>query len=207
MQRQLMEIEAIYQTAPIGLTILDRDLRYVHLNQRLAEINGIDIDDHIGRTVREIVPDLIDGIESPFQKVMTTGEPLRDLELSGETKAQPGVCRTWIENCYPLRDETGQIAGVNVVIQEITDRKNAEAFIIPNMSIGLSHVFATPLKRVNIGKTHFRSEGEMAPTAGSCLAPCRSAMNRGELRAGLAPIPTLPSYNKPKPLSPNATKS
>ena len=58
---------------------------------------------------------------------MTTGEPLRDLELSGETKAQPGVCRTWIENCYPLRDETGRIAGVNVVIQEITDRKNAEA--------------------------------------------------------------------------------
>lgn len=43
-QRQLMEIEAIYQTAPIGLTILDRDLRYVRLNQRLAEINGIDID-------------------------------------------------------------------------------------------------------------------------------------------------------------------
>ena len=126
-QRQLMEIEAIYQTAPIGLTILDRDLRYVRLNQRLAEINGIDIDDHIGRTVREIVPDLIDGIESPFNKVMTTGEPLRDLELSGETKAQPGVYRTWIENCYPLRDETGQIAGVNVVIQEITDRKNAEA--------------------------------------------------------------------------------
>ena len=73
------------------------------------------------------MPDLIDGIESPFNKVMTTGEPLRDLELSGETKAQPGVYRTWIENCYPLRDETGQIAGVNVVIQEITDRKNAEA--------------------------------------------------------------------------------
>ena len=59
-----MEIEAIYQTAPIGLTILDRDLRYVRLNQRLAEINGIDIDDHIGRTVREIVPDMIDGIDT-----------------------------------------------------------------------------------------------------------------------------------------------
>lgn len=67
-QRQLVEIEAIYQTAPIGLTILDRQLRYVRLNQRLAEINGIDIDDRIGRTIHEIVPDLVDGIESPFQK-------------------------------------------------------------------------------------------------------------------------------------------
>jgi hypothetical protein len=43
-------------------------LRYVRLNQRLAEINGIDIDDRIGRTIHEIVPDLVDGIESPFQK-------------------------------------------------------------------------------------------------------------------------------------------
>ncbi len=128
-QRQLSEIEAIYQTAPIGLAILDRDLRYVRLNQRLAEINGIDIDDHIGRTIHEIVPDLADRAESPFQQVLTTGEPLYDLELHGETKAQSGVRRTWLENCYPLRDETGQIAGINVVIQEITDRKRAEAVL------------------------------------------------------------------------------
>ena len=126
-QRQLNEIEAIYQTAPIGMAILDRDLRFVRLNQWLAEINGIEIDDHIGRTIHEIVPDLVEGVESPFQNVITTGTPLRDLEINGETKSQPGVCRTWIENCYPLRDETGQIAGINVVVQEITDRKRAEA--------------------------------------------------------------------------------
>jgi PAS domain S-box-containing protein len=58
-----MEIEAIYQTAPIGLAVLDTDLRYQRLNQRLAEINGISIEDHIGRTVREIVPALADANE------------------------------------------------------------------------------------------------------------------------------------------------
>jgi PAS domain S-box-containing protein len=126
-QRQLSEIEAIYQTAPIGLAILDRDLRYVRLNHRLAEINGIAVEDHIGRTVREIIPDLADRVEPLFRRVLTTGEPLPDLELSGETTAQPGVERTWIENCYPLKDETGQILGINVVVQEITDRKRAEA--------------------------------------------------------------------------------
>uniref|UniRef100_UPI00286A1A9F PAS domain S-box protein n=1 Tax=Chamaesiphon sp. OTE_8_metabat_110 TaxID=2964696 RepID=UPI00286A1A9F len=128
-QRQLMEIEAIYQTAPIGLTILDRDLRYVRLNQQLAEINGIDIDDHIGRTLREIVPLVADENEPLLYGVIATGEPLLNLELSGETLAQPGVERTWIENCYPLRDETGQVAGINVVVQEITDRKRAEAAV------------------------------------------------------------------------------
>jgi PAS domain S-box-containing protein len=126
-QHQLMEIAAIYQTAPIGLAILDRELRFVRINQWLAEINGISIEDHIGRTIRDIVPDLADRAEPLFQQVIATGEPLHDLELSGETTAQPGVWRTWIENCYPLRDATGQIVGINVVVQEITERKRAEA--------------------------------------------------------------------------------
>jgi PAS domain S-box-containing protein len=128
-QRQLTEIEAIYQTAPIGLAIFDRDLRYVRINQRLAEMNGIDIDDHIGRTLREIVPTVADENEPLLYGVIATGEALLNLEISGETAAQPGVQRTWIENCYPLRDETGQVIGINVVVQEITDRKRAEAVI------------------------------------------------------------------------------
>lgn len=128
-QRQLMEIEAIYQTAPIGLAIFDRDLRYVRLNQGLAEINGIDIDDHIGRTLREIVPSVADEDEPLLNGIFTTGEPLLNVEISGETLAQPGVQRTWIQNCYPLWDETVQVAGINVVVQEITDRKRAEVAI------------------------------------------------------------------------------
>jgi PAS domain S-box-containing protein len=126
-QRQLNEIAAIYQTAPIGLAILDPELRYERINQRLAEINGIAAQDHIGRTVREIVPALADENEPLLRSVFATGKPLLNIEISGETLALPGVKRTWIENCYPLQDETGQIVGINVVVQEITDRKRAEA--------------------------------------------------------------------------------
>jgi PAS domain S-box-containing protein len=128
-QRQLMEIEAIYQTAPIGLTIFDRQLRYVRINQRLAEMNGIAAEDHIGRTLREIVPTVADENEPLMHSVFATGEPLLNLEISGETLAAPGVQRTWIENCYPLRDETGQVVAINIVVQEITDRKRAELAI------------------------------------------------------------------------------
>ncbi len=126
-QRQLIEIETIYQTAPIGLTILDRELRYERINYRLAEINGIAAEDHIGRTIREIVPDLTDVLEPLFRQVLTTGEALLDLEVNGETQAKPGVQRTWIENCYPLKEDTGRVIGINLVVQEITDRKLAEA--------------------------------------------------------------------------------
>ena len=125
-QSQLMEIEAIYQTAPIGLTILDGDLRYQRINQQLAEINGISIADHIGRTLREIIPDLADEAEPLMRRVLETGEPVLNLEISGETNSQPGIYRTWVQNYYPLKDGTGQIVGINAVVEEITDRKQSQ---------------------------------------------------------------------------------
>ncbi|MFN8489368.1 MAG: PAS domain S-box protein [Caldilineaceae bacterium] len=125
-RRQLAELQAVYATAPIGLAVLDCDLRYVRLNERLAEINGRSIREHWGRTVREIVPALADVVEPHFQQVLATGEPLLGVEINGETAAQPGVERSWLENCYPLATADGQVIGVNVVIQDMTERKRDE---------------------------------------------------------------------------------
>lgn len=144
-RQQLQEIEAIYQNTPVGLAILDRDLRYVRLNQLLAEINGISIDEHLGRTVREIIPDLADELERRFHYVLKTGEPLHDLEITGETPAQPGVKRTWLENWFPLRDTDGQIIGINAVIQDITPRKQAELELRYALQKLNFHVENTPL--------------------------------------------------------------
>ncbi|MCX5962847.1 MAG: PAS domain-containing protein [Cyanobacteria bacterium] len=85
-QRQLMEIEAIYQTAPIGMAILDVDLRFQRVNQRLAEINGVTMADHLGRTVRDVLGDLADGNEPLLRQVLETGEPLLNLELGSPKK-------------------------------------------------------------------------------------------------------------------------
>ncbi|MGH1395752.1 MAG: hybrid sensor histidine kinase/response regulator, partial [Trichormus sp.] len=125
-RRQLYEIESIYQTAPIGLGALDTDLRFVRINQRLAEINGLSIEAHLGHTVREVVPDLANEVEPIFRNIIQTGEPVLDIELSGETAAQPGVQRTWRESWYPLRDDDGQVIGINIVCEEISDRKQLE---------------------------------------------------------------------------------
>ncbi|MEG4940579.1 PAS domain S-box protein [Microcoleus sp. F4-D5] len=125
-RRQLAEIESLYQTTPVGLAVLDTDLRFLRINQRLAEINGLSVEAHIGRTVREIVPELADTAEPLLGRLLETGEPMLNLELTGETKAQPGVVRTWLENWWPLKDRGGEIVGINVVVQEITDRKITE---------------------------------------------------------------------------------
>jgi PAS domain S-box-containing protein len=131
LQRQLAEIEAIYQSAPIGLNVLDTNLRFVRINQRLAEINGIAVEDHIGCTVRELLPNLADVAEQLLRPILETGEPLLNVEISGETPAQPGVQRTWLEHFLPLKNGD-QVIGISTVCEEITDRKRVEMALRDN---------------------------------------------------------------------------
>jgi PAS domain S-box-containing protein len=126
-QRQLLELESIYASAPIGLCVFDRRFRYLRINDRLAEINGMPASDHIGRTPHELVPDLAAPAEKIFKRVLASGEPVWNFELSGTTAAQPGVQRTWIEHWLPLKGPEGKVVGVSVIAEEITERKRAEA--------------------------------------------------------------------------------
>lgn len=123
---QAREIETIYASAHVGLCVLDRDLRFKRINAKLAEINGIPIEDHIGRSVREVLPELADAVEPIAQRIFETGQPVLNLEFSGETPAQPGVRRTWVEQWLPLRDGSGRIVGLNIAVEEVTERKRAE---------------------------------------------------------------------------------
>lgn len=119
------ELETMYATAPIGLTVIDADTRYVRINQRLAEINGFSSSEHIGKTIRELVPALADQAEKALRKVLA-GEEIWGLEVSGETPAQPGVVRTWRENWLPVRSATGEITAVAISAEEVTSQKAAE---------------------------------------------------------------------------------
>jgi PAS domain S-box-containing protein len=125
-QAQLAELEGIYQNAAIGLCILDRDLRYIRINERLAEMNGLPASAHIGRTIHEIVPDLAPVAEPILREILATGKSILNYELHGETAAQPGRQRIWLESWLPIHTLQGEVIGVNVVTEEITDRKQIE---------------------------------------------------------------------------------
>jgi PAS domain S-box-containing protein len=123
---RLAELEAIYDCAPVGLCFVDRNLRYVRINERLAAMNGSPAREHIGRTIREIIPDVADVVERHFRHVMSLGEPVLNVELHGVTAAEPGVQRDWLENYFPLRSDAGTVVGVTAAVVEITSRKRAE---------------------------------------------------------------------------------
>ena len=123
---QLTEIENIYRMAPIGMCMFDRNLRFMRVNNRLAEINGIPAKDHLGKTPSEVVPDLAGQAEVVLREVMETGKPVLNQVITGETPARPGEKRIWNESWFPLYDYNGNIYGVGTVIEDITEKKRAE---------------------------------------------------------------------------------
>ncbi|MEH2127617.1 PAS domain S-box protein [Nostoc sp.] len=142
-------LDTFINNAPVGITILDRELRYSLINEALAEINGIPAAAHFGKTPWEIVPDLARKQEQVFRHVLTTGEAILDLEISGETPKFPGVIRTWLASYFPIQSEADQPISMGIVVVEISDRKRAEqmlelqAVITRNMAEGICLVRAT----------------------------------------------------------------
>lgn len=125
-RRQLAEIETVYASSPIGLCVFDTNLHWMRLNQRFADMNGAPIDAHLGRTPRQVVPDLAEQFERAFARIMKDGEQLLDFEMNGATPAQRGVQRVWNERWLPIHDDGGSIIGISVAAEEITERKRAE---------------------------------------------------------------------------------
>ncbi len=79
LQDLIQETQRIYKDMPVGLCYLDTDLRFIHINDWLAEINGIPAEEHLGRTLGELIPDVAAGWRPSTGRSLT-----RASRLSGE---------------------------------------------------------------------------------------------------------------------------
>ena len=104
---------------------MDKDYRYVRINERIG-INGLPVEAHIGRTLREVVPDMADYIMELYRPVYERAEPVLNVELQGETRKEPGVQHYWLANFFPFRSETGEVAGLIGAVVDITELKRQE---------------------------------------------------------------------------------
>lgn len=124
-REELREIEAIYATAPIGLCVIDTEFRVVRVNAALADLNGMSIAEHIGRTLEEVRPGIATASLPAIRQVFDTGLPVLGLEVSEDTPPHPP--RHWLASFTPLHDHDGQVFGVNVIVENVTDQRHASA--------------------------------------------------------------------------------
>lgn len=100
-------------------------MRYVRVNQALAEMHGLPEDDHIGMRASELVPHLAEQVLGVFRRVLDAEESVEDVQVSGGIPSDPGVEHHLLLTWYPVRDE-GEVVGVGVFVADITARVRAE---------------------------------------------------------------------------------
>jgi PAS domain S-box-containing protein len=115
-----LELDVIFKYVPVGLVILDRNFTFLRVNAAVAETNGVPLDQHVGRTVPDVLPGFPDSTLDLFRRVFDTGIPIVDVEVRGTTPREPGVERVWLDSIYPIRDTMGEISCILVVVDEIT---------------------------------------------------------------------------------------
>ncbi|MFD9304848.1 SpoIIE family protein phosphatase [Streptomyces sp. NPDC060048] len=127
-ERDLALSVPLVAQSPLGLAVLDTDLRYVLVNPTLERINGLPADQHLGRTVREALPFLdTEVIEASMRQVLETGVPMLDQFAIGRTPADPDREHAWSGSYYRLEDPGGRVIGVALSMVDVTDSYQSAA--------------------------------------------------------------------------------
>src|SRR6266576_4859847 len=117
-------LDAAVDHAPVGMAVLDAELRYLHVNAALAELNGIAVDAHIGRRLDEIVPrDVADRVAPVIRRVLDTGQPCHGVEFG---RGAPDDSRRLEASYFPIAGD-GTVTAIGAVILDVTDRDQALA--------------------------------------------------------------------------------
>ncbi len=119
-------LDTLQSSAPVGILFLDRQYRYVRVNQKVAAIHGsMSVEEHLGRTVAEVAPQFWAQLEPMYRHVLESGEPQSNIEISGTTAEDPGHLHWWLESIYPVRLGS-EIIGLGIVLIDITARRRSE---------------------------------------------------------------------------------
>src|SRR5882672_10164546 len=119
-------MDSLFDSAAIGLGYMDRDMHYLRINHLLATINGRSVEQHIGRTFRDVIPQIADRLEEIHRQVIATGEPARDLEIRTNSPAWPGEVRDYLASYLPVRGRDGAVLGVLSMVHDVTETRRAE---------------------------------------------------------------------------------
>jgi PAS domain S-box-containing protein len=119
-------LDGFFISSPAGLAVLDRELRFHRVNDTLAAISGMPANDHLGKTAREVIPELADQIEPCMRNVVRTGRKLLNHEVCAPIPGAAGATGYWVANYFPILSDRGEISRIGCVLLDITDWRRSE---------------------------------------------------------------------------------
>ena len=123
-QRQLANL---FETSPVGLGFLDRQQRFVAINEALAEINGLSPEAHLGRSIAELFGETDPGIVEVFKRIYETGKPFiapnYAVNVPGRSDRRPGYYNVYY---VPEILPSGEVEHLLVYVLDVTERVRLE---------------------------------------------------------------------------------
>lgn len=105
----------------VGFALFDVELRYQAVNPWLATANGIPVDQHMGKRLREVVGEISRVVEPALQSLLSTGKPILNFRVEGSVVAKPEQRKEWVANFFPVKDENGHIQQIAAIVTEASE--------------------------------------------------------------------------------------
>jgi len=122
-------LDTILFNLPVGVAIMEgEEFEYFRINKYLATLNGMPVDQHLGKVLKDVLPNA-DKIIPSLRQVRETGESIMGREFNIVLPKDPDNPIHLIDWVFPitLGDE---IRAVGVVVLDITKTKELEKELI-----------------------------------------------------------------------------
>ncbi len=117
-------LDSMLANAPIGFAFFDRHARFVRVNQVYADMTGIPLSRHLGRTPDELLPsEVAKQLGEAVRTVFAAETPITDMEFHGTASAGPW---TWLVSAYPVRTAPDQLRWAGIIVRDVSERVRSE---------------------------------------------------------------------------------
>jgi len=171
-------LNTLFRSSTVGVAICDRRLRFCAINGALASMNGMPAASHLGKTIHAVLGTAAAKIQPAFERVFATGEPLTNFEVTAELPAREAVGH-WNESYFPIKDATGRVQQVGVIVLELIERNELDAAVL-RLTNKLAHIASTRRSDLSASGRGRNPDGKSrdgisrdAKLLGSCLSDAR----------------------------------
>lgn len=172
-------LRVLLTESPLGVHIVDRDLRLVRFNVAAPGARGAVGQEAIGRRMRDVAPELVDeAAEGLAQQVLDTGRPVADVEITGCPPSDPGHRHVYSVSAFRLQDPDGGVLGVLIASTDVTERHRARARL---------DLLAEASRRIGTTLDVMTTAGELAAVAVPDLADVTAVDMIDDVLDGEAP--------------------